>query len=153
MLKRHDITKSDICPAPRVEEAETEEEYDMNDLKLAQGLTGELSWVASRSRPDLAFAVGLMSRLIHKRPKFVAKVGFQVMRYLHGSVGLVLNYKKAKEEDLKDLKTYVDASFGLAHEGFRSVQGIICNPLVEIHWPGHRHASHLSRRAQRNQSS
>ena len=111
MLKKHDITRSDVCPAPKVEEAETEEEYDMNDLRLAQGLSGELSWVASRSRPDLAFAVGLMSRLIHKRPKFVAKVGFQAMRYLHGSVGLVLNYKKAMEEDLKDLKTYVDASF------------------------------------------
>ena len=134
MLKKHNIQRSDVCPAPKIEEAEAEEEYELSDLRLAQGLTGELSWVASRSRPDLAFAVGLMSRMIHKRPKFVAKVGFQAMRYLHGSVDLVLNYKKSMEEDLKDLKTYVDASFGLAHEGFRSVQGILQayggNPLA-----------------------
>ena len=134
MLKKHDISRSDVCPAPKIEEAEKEEEYELSDLRLAQGLTGELSWVASRSRPDLAFAVGLMSRLIHKRPKFVAKIGFQAMRYLHGSIDLVLNYKKSAEEDLRDLKTYVDASFGLAHEGFRSVQGILQsfggNPLA-----------------------
>ena len=134
MLRKHNIQRSDICPAPKIEEAEDEEEYELSDLRLAQGLTGELSWVASRSRPDLAFAVGLMSRMIHRRPKFVAKVGFQAMRYLHGSVNLVLNYKKSAEEDLKDLKTYVDASFGLAHEGFRSVQGVLQsyggNPLA-----------------------
>ena len=134
MLRKHNIQRSDVCPAPKIEEAEDEEEYELSDLRLAQGLTGELSWVASRSRPDLAFAVGLMSRMIHRRPKFVAKVGFQAMRYLHGSVNLVLNYKKSTEEDLKDLKTYVDASFGLAHEGFRSVQGVLQsyggNPLA-----------------------
>ena len=66
MLKKHEINKSDVCPAPKIEDAGDEEDYQMSDLRLAQALTGELSWVASRSRPDLTLAVGLISRLTRK---------------------------------------------------------------------------------------
>ena len=66
MLKKHEINKSDVCPAPKIEDAGDEADYQMSDLRLAQALTGELSWVASRSRPDLTWAVGLISRLTHK---------------------------------------------------------------------------------------
>ena len=58
------------------------------------------------------------------------------MRYLYGSSDLVLEYQRTEEKELKNLKTFVDASFGLAHEGFRSVQGIFAMPWGKCQ-PGH----------------
>jgi len=36
------------------------------------------------------------------------------MRYLYRSSDLVLEYQRTEEKELKNLKTFVDASFGLA---------------------------------------
>ena len=39
-----------------------DEDYDIQTLRTAQGLTGELQWIQSRTRPDLCYIVGCMSR-------------------------------------------------------------------------------------------
>ena len=37
-------------------------------VKEAQGLCGELTWLSTRTRPDLAFAVARMSQWVTKAP-------------------------------------------------------------------------------------
>ena len=41
---------------------EIEDDATAQEVKAAQGLTGELLWLAIRSRPDLSYAVSVMGR-------------------------------------------------------------------------------------------
>ena len=100
-----------------------EQEPSREDIRIAQVLTGELGWVTSRTRPDIAFAVSIMARMIHKQPKWVKETGMQVMRYLYGTTSWGLNYTKIEEPEV--LNVLVDASYAPPHEGYRSVQGAI----------------------------
>ena len=47
----------------------------------------------SRSRPDIAYAVGVMSRLMHRRPAAVVQWGGHLMRYLNDTVEHKLWYR------------------------------------------------------------
>ena len=89
-------------------------------------------WLTTRTRPDVAYTVGVMSRLLHKRPGYVVEVGQQCLKYLCGSASKKLQYKGGGPIDV--LEVMVDASFGPPHEGYRSVQGIMMthggNPIM-----------------------
>ena len=80
MLRRHVVESEESSPLPKVEEGEDED--DKKDLREAQMLSGELNWVTQRSRPDLAYASGLVSRLLHRRPTYACRLARHVMRYL-----------------------------------------------------------------------
>ena len=123
LVRRRGIAQGDLVPMQKVEEAEDEEEPELRVIREAQAITGELSWVAQRTRPDVAYSVGFMSRLIHRRPQYVVKVGQQVLRYLWRTQELGLIYRPGGEE--KELQVSADASFGPSHEKFRSIQGIV----------------------------
>lgn len=49
LLERRGIVSGESCPCPKVEDDEDEPNPRPSDIKLAQALTGELMWVASRS--------------------------------------------------------------------------------------------------------
>ena len=85
VLKKHNIQKSEPVPCLKISDEPDERDPSKEDIKQAQILTGELGWVTSRTRPDIAFSVSIMSRMIHKRPKWVRETGMQVLKYLHGS--------------------------------------------------------------------
>ena len=123
VLKKHNIKKSESVPCHRITDEPDEQEPSREDIRIAQVLTGELGWVTSRTRPDIAFAVSIMARMIHKRPKWVKETGLQVMRYLYGTTSWGLNYTKIEEPEV--LNILVDASYAPPHEGYRSVQGAI----------------------------
>ena len=63
---------------------EPEENLVVEEIRKAQGVTGELLWLAVRSRPDIAFAVSLMGRHLSKNPRWVVKVGRCVFGILLG---------------------------------------------------------------------
>ena len=92
MLRRHQVESTEHSPLPKVEEGEDEE--DKKDLREAQMLTGELNWVTQRSRPDLAYATGLVSRLLHRRPTYACRLAWQVMKYLKATPERGLRYKQ-----------------------------------------------------------
>ena len=48
-------------------------------------MTGELLWLSQRTRADIGYAVGLMTRLLHRRPKYACEVGMHILRYLNGT--------------------------------------------------------------------
>ena len=123
VLKKHDIKKAENIPCHKVLDEPDEQEPSREDIRLAQVLTGELGWVTSRTRPDIAYAVSIMARMIHRRPKWVKETGIQVLKYLYGSASWGLNYTKIEEPEV--LNVLVDASYAPPHEGYRSVQGAI----------------------------
>ena len=123
VLKKHDIKKAENIPCHKVLDEPDEQEPSREDIRLAQVLTGELGWVTSRTRPDIAYAVSIMARMIHRRPKWVKETGMQVLKYLYGSASWGLNYTKIEEPEV--LNVLVDASYAPPHEGYRSVQGAI----------------------------
>ena len=97
--------------------------------------TGELMWVMGRTRPDLAYSVGLLSRLLHRRPQYVGKLAQQVLRYLAGSPEEGLTFKPGNGGgQAETMRIYADTSFAPPHEKFRSIQGLVIehqgNPIM-----------------------
>ena len=124
MVKRRNVEGIENIPCPKLEEG-VDEEVDMMDLREAQQLTGELSWLASRSRPDLMYTVGAMSRLLHRRPKYVCKLGWWAMRYIAGTCNRVLRFEAVPESEKNDLVVAVDTSYAPPHENYKSIQGMM----------------------------
>ena len=123
VLQKHGVQCSESVPCLKISDGPEEQDPAREDIKQAQIVTGELGWLTSRTRPDIAFSVSIMARMIHKRPKWVKETGMQVLKYLHGSMGWGLNYTRI--DDPTVLNVLVDASYAPPHEGYRSVQGAI----------------------------
>ena len=132
LLGRRKVTRTEIVPMMKVEEEEDEVNPPQEVPRAAQAITGELSWLAQRTRPDIGYAVSFMSRMIHRRPAFVLKVGDQVLAYLKGTESHGLVYQAGGDSGW--LKIFADASFGPSHEGYKSVQGVVashCGSLLQ----------------------
>ena len=123
LLDKRGIQATEQHPISKVEDEPDELQVDPKTKQLAQALTGELMWLSTRTRPDIGYSVGLMSRLLHRRPQFVTSLGFHILRYLNGSVDQGLRYQSGG--DLKQMTILVDASFAPPHEQYRSVQGLM----------------------------
>ena len=134
LIDKHNIKQTAGVPCPKVEEGPEEPAENLTGPVLGGGqqLCRELMWLTTRTRPDVAYTVGVMSRLLHKRPGYVVEVGQQCLKYLCGSASKKLQYKGGGPIDV--LEVMVDASFGPPHEGYRSVQGIMMthggNPIM-----------------------
>ena len=98
-------------------------------IKRAQTLTGQLLWVANRTRQDVSSAVSMaLQRIVHDPAEAVA-CAEQIIKYLRGTPGIGLHYKPAqgrrgKWDQLKfqeiagSIDAFADAS--LADEQSRS---------------------------------
>ena len=109
------------------------------DVTRAQKETGELLWVAGRTRPDICLAVSLMCQWATKRPKGVIAIGAQVRAYLRETrdEGLVIKggdgKKEVAEEVLGDVEVYSDASY--ASSDLKSLTGVVvCYGGTPIAW-------------------
>ena len=92
LLDRHGITTTRPSPMGKLEPPEELEPPIAETTKRAQGLTGELLWLAIRTRPDIAFAVSQIGRQVTKRPSWSLMVGKQVLEYLAGTKEVGLRY-------------------------------------------------------------
>ena len=61
-------------------------------MRAAQAVTGEVLWLASHSRPDLAFACSIMSQFAVRRPESVIAIGQEVLKYVARNPGLGIYY-------------------------------------------------------------
>ena len=77
VLQKHGIQCSESVPCLKISDGPEEQDPAREDIKQAQIVTGELGWLTSRTRPDIAFSVSIMARMIHKRPKWVKETGMQ----------------------------------------------------------------------------
>ncbi|CAD6957563.1 unnamed protein product, partial [Tilletia controversa] len=82
------------------------------DIKLFQAMIGCLLWLAQASRPDLAFAVALLSR--HSKNPGPVHFGVlkRVMRYVAGTVDFKLQITAHSDSQIT---AYSDADFGGDH--------------------------------------
>ena len=72
LIEKHEITGEESAPCPKVVHGDTEV-VQPRVLQQAQMFTGELQWIQSRTRPDLAYVCGLMSRLQHRLPFAISR--------------------------------------------------------------------------------
>ena len=137
LLKRCEVTGKENVPLSQIEDAEDESDEDRKKtLRDAQSLVGKLGWLATRTRPDISYGVGLLSRLTHRRPGYVVRLCSHLLRYLNGSVQAKLTYRSIEHQNAEDwshlplpwsegqVDVYVDTSYAPPHEKFRSVQGL-----------------------------
>ena len=87
LLARYkDLTGYEEVPAPTqlaAEECEVREDESYADfVKAAQTMAGELQWLAGRCRPEILYAVNLLSQCISKNPKEAVFRGAHLLRYL-----------------------------------------------------------------------
>jgi hypothetical protein len=116
----HDLLARNLGPEewpqrkiPMMSEPETREEppnRDLATIREAQRVVGELVWIATRTRPDLAFTITKLASLITKDPQQVLDLTKHVWCYLAATADHGLQFCNAPDE--KQLNIYTDASFG-----------------------------------------
>ena len=86
LLRLHNIshTAMDKIPISKelVAEREAQGELSPVDVHLAQQLTGEILWLAQRSRPDISYTSSIMASLCLKQPLQVIEIGMKTLGYL-----------------------------------------------------------------------
>ena len=114
---------------------EEEESVTPQEVQEAQKQTGELLWLAGRTRPDICYGVSLMSQFATKRPKGVQAIGKEIRCYLRANPDLALEYGPLEDGDFGEdgsqrrarhanlVEVYTDASF--ASSNLRSVSGVV----------------------------
>ncbi|CAE7249905.1 GIP [Symbiodinium sp. CCMP2592] len=91
-------------------------------LRKAQKITGELLWIAQRSRPDIAHEVGLMSSWVSRAPTLVHKFGLRILEFLKATREVSLSMTPISGSSA-GIVVYMDASF--APFGGHSISGIL----------------------------
>ena len=90
LLAKRGIQGTEKHPCPAIKEGPDEEEQQLQDIRsaqtiVAQTIVGEVMWLAGRSRPDICYTTGVLSRLLHRRPKYACELGEHLLRYLNGT--------------------------------------------------------------------
>ena len=152
MMAKHEI--EGISKLPKVEvPTEDEEEPELACIWHTQVLTGEVLWVASHTRPEVAFASAVMSQFAVKRPKAVVKIGEEVLKYLAGTPTLGLYYGAVEEisghgehhqlpikRGRRTMEAHYDAAF--APGGGKSMTGLIVKYAgAPVFWASMRQAA------------
>ena len=122
LLQRREVRGVETVPCGKIGDEPEEENPSISLIKEAQMITGELGWLTSRTRPELAYSVALMARQLHKRPSLTIRIGEQILRYLKATTNQEMVFTKIQDETV--LKLMVDTSFAPPHENYRSVQGL-----------------------------
>jgi hypothetical protein len=104
---------SGISLSPKIEE---QDEFDASKYRT---LVGSLLYVANCTRPDIAYAVGLLCRFMSKPGKEHWNAAISVVKYLSGTKTLGLCYKKGAFT----LTGYCDSDLGGAIPERKSTSG------------------------------
>ena len=94
---------------------------DLKQLRELQGYAGAFNWLATRTRPDVAYYTSLLASSATRYNKWSQDLAHRVLRYLAGtaSQGLVLTTTGSED----DLQVYTDAGF--AGAATQSQSGLI----------------------------
>ena len=98
---------------PMIADPDTREDppnHNLETTREAQRVVGELVWVATRTRPDLAFAITKLASLITRDPQLVIDLTKNVWHYLANTMDHGLQFQNQLGD--RQLNIYSDASFG-----------------------------------------
>ena len=111
----------DLCPSP--------EEPTPDLVTQAQKLVGELMWLSTRTRPDIAFATSRCAQEILSHPTWVVEQATQVWRYLKNTPNEGLKFTKEKGEGWdggpRALEVFTDSSFAANPETQASHESVM----------------------------
>eukprot|EP00439_Symbiodinium_sp_Y106_P042989 s910_g5.t1 len=111
LLRSHGISSKQQDKVPITKELaaipDVEEELSEAKVRCAQQITGEVLWLAQRTRPDLAYTTSLMAAMCTKYPTRVAEIGVKTLGYLQRTIDVNLEI----EWSGSPLTMYCDASY------------------------------------------
>ena len=93
----------------------------IDDVELYRSIVGSLLYLSNNSRPDLAYAVGLLSRYSDRPGKVHLETAKRVLRYAKATVNSTLTYRKGGE---KEITVMADADFARDPVESISVSGV-----------------------------
>ncbi|CAE7295290.1 GIP, partial [Symbiodinium necroappetens] len=118
LLRQHGVQENPgsltaPCAREWLQDPDSEDDEDQGAeeavVKLAQKATGEILWLSTRSRPELAHPVACMASRALRKPTKTLEIAKRVMNYLSKTVEYGLHYVRDEEEAL--LTVYSDASY------------------------------------------
>ncbi|CAE7837355.1 RE1 [Symbiodinium sp. CCMP2592] len=92
LFQRYEIEGTAAVPLTKWTEPIEEGVPDADLVRQAQGVTGALLWVSTRSRPDIAYAVSRMGQQATKVPSLTISIGRQVLQYLRSTLTFGIEY-------------------------------------------------------------
>ena len=92
-------------------------------IKEYQSLVGQLLYINLGTRPDITFAVNILSRFLKSPTVYQLKLAKQVCRYLHHTKEIKMVYKKSNAHT-KTVIGYVDATYQ-SEKDLKSVYGFV----------------------------
>ena len=100
------------CNREWLQDVDSDEEQEAPEeatVKLAQKATGEALWLSTRSRPELAHAVGCMAACALKKPLRALEISKRVVKYLSRTVEYGIWYQVVEDDPM--MVVYSDASY------------------------------------------
>ena len=137
LLERWKPESGSDFPMIKLGEADFEavETIDTAVLKEAQALAGGLLWLSTKTRPDLAYGVATMSRLMTKNPQKALDVGFALLRCIKSNPGDLHYFRDMPNDGLgersqlkmqrnnRSIEIFSDIAYA-AGVGHKSIQGV-----------------------------
>lgn len=93
------------------------------DITRFREVVGSMMYLTICSRPDLAVAVNQLARNMATPAASHLAAAKHVLRYLRGTVGLGLHFKRASDQPANVVHGYADATWANVPESSRSVSG------------------------------
>ena len=126
MLKKYGMdeakeAKTPVCVNSKLLKAT--EESELVDQGLYQSAVGSLLYLATRSRPDIAYAVSSVARFCSKPTRSHWTAVKRIFRYLKGTTSLGLLYTKRANQD--GLVGYSDADWAGDCNDYKSTSGYL----------------------------
>ena len=90
-------SKPTSTPFPyKWENEPNEDDKIFENINLYQQIVGSLIYLSNKTRPDIAYSVGILARRMSKPTEYFYGLSKRVMRYLSGTRELKLTYNKVK---------------------------------------------------------
>lgn len=125
LLKCYHMQGCKAAPTPLSENIKVQAEDGSGeaDSKSYRSLVGKLMYL-THTRPDIVFAVNLLTRYMHKPSKNHYSLAKRVLRYLSGTLNHGIWYKRL---DSIKLEEFTDSDWGGCVEDRKSTSGVVFN--------------------------
>ena len=98
-------------------QAQRNNEANSDEYKKYRSLCGQLNWLSTRTRPDLAFDTCILSNRLKDTSVNDLKIMNKVIKKVKGNSGTKLVYRPLKDIEQAELVTFSDASYGKLSDG------------------------------------
>ena len=122
LLQKHEMDHSNAIKC--IQMGPIPEKLDVPDarvLKQLQGFSGEFNWLATRTRPDIAYYTSLLASSCTKFATWSLELAKKILRFLQGTRDQGIRISATGAED--ELKVWTDA--GYAGADTRSQSGLV----------------------------